>query len=54
MSKIEELSGTVLVVDDTPGNLRVLVDSLSNRGLDILVATDGKSAIERAAPHVDL
>lgn len=49
MSKIEELSGTVLVVDDTPGNLRVLVDSLSNRGLDILVATDGKSAIERAA-----
>ena len=49
MSKIDKLSGTVLVVDDTPGNLRVLVDSLSNRGLDILVATDGKSAIERAA-----
>lgn len=49
MSKIDKLSGTVLVVDDTPGNLRVLVDSLSNRGLDILVATDGESAIERAA-----
>jgi len=48
MSKIDQLSGTVLVVDDTPGNLRVLVDSLSARGLEILVATDGKSAIERA------
>ncbi len=48
MSKNNELSGTVLVVDDTPGNLRVLVDSLSNRGLNILVATDGTSAIERA------
>jgi len=49
MSKIDQLSGTVLVVDDTPGNLRVIVDSLSARGLDVLVATDGKSAIERAA-----
>jgi len=48
MSKNNELSGTVLVVDDTPGNLRVLVDSLSSRGLNILVATDGTSAIERA------
>ena len=48
MRKIDQLSGTVLVVDDTPGNLRVLVDSLSARGLEILVATDGKSAIERA------
>jgi two-component system sensor histidine kinase/response regulator len=48
MSNINQLSGTVLVVDDTPGNLRVLVDSLSARGLDVLVATDGKSAVERA------
>lgn len=48
MSKTDQLSGTVLVVDDTPGNLRVLVDSLTARGLDVLVATDGRSAIERA------
>jgi signal transduction histidine kinase len=48
MSRTDQLSGTVLVVDDTPGNLRVLVDSLSARGLEILVATDGMSAIERA------
>ena len=48
MSATDQLSGTVLVVDDTPGNLRVLVESLSNRGLKVLVATDGKSAIERA------
>ena len=48
MSATDHLTGTVLVVDDTPGNLRVLVDSLSNRGLQVLVATDGRSAIERA------
>jgi len=48
MSATDQLSGTVLVVDDTPGNLRVLVESLSNRGLKVLVATDGKSAIDRA------
>ena len=38
--------GTVLAVDDTPANLRVLVDALSAAGLEVLVATDGLSAIE--------
>ncbi len=40
--------GTVLAVDDTPGNLRVLVEALSAAGLEVLVATDGLSAIETA------
>jgi len=40
--------GTVLAVDDTPGNLRVLVEALSAAGLEVLVATDGVSAIETA------
>lgn len=40
--------GTVLAVDDTPGNLRVLVEALSAAGMEVLVATDGVSAIETA------
>lgn len=40
--------GTVLAVDDTAGNLRVLVESLSSAGLEVLVATDGLAAIETA------
>lgn len=47
--------GTVLAVDDTPGNLRVLVEALSAAGLEVLVATDGLAAIETARySHPDL
>jgi two-component system, sensor histidine kinase and response regulator len=40
--------GVVLAVDDTPANLRVLVETLSSSGYEVLVATDGHSAIETA------
>jgi DNA-binding NarL/FixJ family response regulator len=39
--------GTILIVDDTPGNLAVLSDMLSEAGYRVLVATDGLSAIEQ-------
>ena len=39
--------GIILLVDDTPTNLGVLFDSLSNSGFKILVALDGESAIEQ-------
>lgn len=38
---------TVLIVDDTPDNLAVLSDMLSEYGYRVLVATDGISAIEQ-------
>lgn len=38
----------VLIVDDVPENLAVLHDALDAAGYLVLVATDGKSAIERA------
>ncbi len=38
---------TVLIVDDTPENLAVLSDMLSDYGYRVLVATDGLSAIEQ-------
>jgi two-component system, sensor histidine kinase and response regulator len=40
--------GVILAVDDTPANLRVLVESLSPSGYEVLVATDGQSALETA------
>lgn len=38
---------TVLIVDDTPGNLALLSDTLSEAGYRVLVATDGLAALEQ-------
>ncbi|WP_437730630.1 response regulator [Sorangium sp. So ce1335] len=35
----------VLIVDDTPANLRVLVDHLRRAGIEVLAADDGESAL---------
>lgn len=42
-------AGTILIVDDTPANLGLVVDSLEARGIRVLVALDGGEALERAA-----
>ncbi|MGD7034831.1 response regulator transcription factor [Methylotuvimicrobium buryatense] len=39
--------GTVLIIDDTPGNLAFLSDTLSEAGYRVLVAIDGHSALEQ-------
>ena len=39
----------VLIVDDVPDNLSVLHDALDESGYTVLVATDGESALQRAA-----
>ncbi len=39
----------VLIVDDVPDNLSVLHDALDESGYTVLVATDGASALQRAA-----
>ena len=44
-----EVAGVVLIVDDIPDNLAVLHDALDESGYTVLVATDGASAIARAA-----
>jgi diguanylate cyclase (GGDEF)-like protein/PAS domain S-box-containing protein len=38
----------ILIVDDTPANLRLLVDALEQRGFEVAVALDGHEALERA------
>jgi len=42
-------AGLVLIVDDVPDNLAVLHDALDESGYTVLVATDGASALLRAA-----
>jgi two-component system, NtrC family, sensor kinase len=37
----------ILVVDDTPANLRLLSDALTSRGFEVAVAIDGESAIKQ-------
>ena len=39
--------GTVMIVDDAPGNLALLSDALEEAGYRVLVATDGLSALEQ-------
>jgi two-component system sensor histidine kinase/response regulator len=43
------MASTVLIVDDTPANLSVLVDSLAGVGYHLLVAEDGEDALIQAA-----
>lgn len=46
---IESLyEGTLLIVDDTPANVSVLFDFLTETGFKVLVAQDGKRAIQKA------
>ena len=41
-------NGAILIVDDNPMNLNVMVEVLSAEGYDVAVAMDGESALERA------
>lgn len=40
-------TATVMIVDDTPGNLALLSDTLAEANYRVLVATDGLSALEQ-------
>ncbi|CAN5365405.1 response regulator transcription factor [soil metagenome] len=44
-----EVADVVLIVDDVPDNLSVLHDALDEAGYTVLVATNGESALQRAA-----
>ncbi len=51
MSQVADRStptATVLIVDDTPANLGLIVDALGQRGFRVLIALDSAEAIERA------
>jgi DNA-binding response OmpR family regulator/DNA-binding CsgD family transcriptional regulator len=44
-----KFNGIAMIIDDTPGNLALLSDTLSEAGYRVLVATDGLSALEQIA-----
>ena len=43
----------ILIVDDNPTNLKVLSGAIADSGWEILVATDGESAIDLEAPFFE-
>jgi len=47
MSTEAPKKGAILIVDDTPTNLEVLVDYFADNDFDLFVATDGESALEQ-------
>ena len=57
MSETHTERGTILIVDDTPANVGVLLDHLSQYGFHVLVAESGASALKqltRARPDLIL
>jgi two-component system, sensor histidine kinase and response regulator len=48
MSIRKSHQGTLLIVDDVPANVSVLFDYLTDNGFKVLVAGDGKRAIQKA------
>ena len=48
MTPISNEPPTILIVDDYPANLRVLLDSLKTSGWKVIVATNGESALRQA------
>ena len=42
-----EKPGAILIVDDTPTNLEILVDFFAGQGFEVFVAMDGESALEQ-------
>ncbi|MBS1156238.1 MAG: hybrid sensor histidine kinase/response regulator [Proteobacteria bacterium] len=50
-----DTAATILVVDDTPANVGILVDYLEGHGFRVLVAQDGEEGLARAGfAHPDL
>lgn len=47
MTEPPHTRGSILLVDDTPANLEVLVDLFADHGFDVSVARTGESALER-------
>ncbi len=46
-TEMEILSHTILLVDDSPVNLGVIVENLERHGFDVSVALDGEEALQR-------
>ena len=45
------MNNTILVADDSPTELRLVLSALGKKGYQIVTATDGEDAIEMARKH---
>lgn len=45
------MAKTILVVDDSPSEVKLIVSTLKDKGYNLVVATDGEEALERAIQH---
>jgi signal transduction histidine kinase len=55
MKDKQTMQHSILIVDDIPANVSVLMNFLNKAGFKVLVATDGESALKKAAyAHPDL
>lgn len=45
------MNNTILVADDSPTELRLVLDALGKKGYQIVTAIDGEDAIEQARKH---
>ena len=55
MSSSQTKKPSILLGDDTPGNLEILVQFFDKQGFEVFVATDGTSALEQVpSTHPDL
>ena len=48
MSPTKGTQALILIVDDNPANLRVLVELLSRQDLEVSIAEEGERALETA------
>ena len=48
---LETTDVTVLLVDDNPQNLKVLYETLKDKGYRLLIANDGEKALDLAHRH---
>ncbi|KPA19378.1 LuxR family transcriptional regulator, partial [Candidatus Magnetomorum sp. HK-1] len=48
MNNNSNQKSSVLIVDDNLSNLKLLIEYLNHSGLKVLIARDGKEAIQRA------
>jgi signal transduction histidine kinase len=51
-SSLSTITGSILIVDDTPTNLEVISEALSDAGFDVAIATSGDRALQQVEKYL--
>ncbi|MDM8544155.1 hypothetical protein QUF90_24020 [Desulfococcaceae bacterium HSG9] len=49
ITELDNRPSTILVVDDDPTGMGVIVEYLKNSGFEVVISQDGESGLKRAA-----